>query len=39
MSNTCSLLQGVIAGAVIGCLLAILAVVAIGGYIFWRRRR
>ncbi|XP_052549191.1 receptor-type tyrosine-protein phosphatase eta isoform X3 [Tympanuchus pallidicinctus] len=30
---------GVIAGAVIGCLLAILAVVAIGGYIFWRRRR
>ncbi|KAM6069048.1 receptor-type tyrosine-protein phosphatase eta isoform 4-T4 [Theristicus caerulescens] len=30
---------GVIAGAVIGCLLAILAVVAIGGFIFWRRRR
>ncbi|POI32926.1 hypothetical protein CIB84_003322, partial [Bambusicola thoracicus] len=30
---------GVIAGAVIGCLLAILAVVAIAGYIFWRRRR
>uniref|UniRef100_A0A669R137 Receptor-type tyrosine-protein phosphatase eta n=1 Tax=Phasianus colchicus TaxID=9054 RepID=A0A669R137_PHACC len=30
---------GVIAGAVIGCLLAVLAVVAIGGYIFWRRRR
>ncbi|XP_072194873.1 receptor-type tyrosine-protein phosphatase eta [Excalfactoria chinensis] len=30
---------GVIAGAVIGCLLAMLAVVAIGGYIFWRRRR
>ncbi|XP_040416109.1 receptor-type tyrosine-protein phosphatase eta isoform X13 [Cygnus olor] len=30
---------GVIAGAVIGCLLAILAVVAIGGYIFWTRRR
>uniref|UniRef100_G1N6L3 protein-tyrosine-phosphatase n=1 Tax=Meleagris gallopavo TaxID=9103 RepID=G1N6L3_MELGA len=30
---------GVIAGAVIGCLLALLAVVAIGGYIFWRRRR
>uniref|UniRef100_A0A663M5U4 Receptor-type tyrosine-protein phosphatase eta n=1 Tax=Athene cunicularia TaxID=194338 RepID=A0A663M5U4_ATHCN len=29
---------GVIAGAVIGCLLAILAVVAIGGFIFWRRR-
>ncbi|NXG56936.1 PTPRJ phosphatase, partial [Hemiprocne comata] len=30
---------GVIAGAVIGCLLAILAVGAIGGFIFWRRRR
>ncbi|XP_061236455.1 receptor-type tyrosine-protein phosphatase eta isoform X4 [Neopsephotus bourkii] len=30
---------GVIAGAIIGCLLAILAVVAIGGFIFWRRRR
>ncbi|OXB63566.1 hypothetical protein ASZ78_008842 [Callipepla squamata] len=30
---------GVIAGAVIGCLLAIVAVVAIVGYIFWRRRR
>ncbi|NXE52400.1 PTPRJ phosphatase, partial [Casuarius casuarius] len=30
---------GLIAGAVIGCLLAILAVVAIGGYIFWKRRR
>ncbi|XP_055669678.1 receptor-type tyrosine-protein phosphatase eta isoform X1 [Falco peregrinus] len=30
---------GVIAGAVIGCLLAILAVVSIGGFIFWRRRR
>ncbi|NXP49686.1 PTPRJ phosphatase, partial [Heliornis fulica] len=30
---------GVIAGAVIGCLLAIFAVVAIGGFIFWRRRR
>ncbi|NXI48433.1 PTPRJ phosphatase, partial [Galbula dea] len=30
---------GVIAGAVIGCLLAILAVVAIGSFIFWRRRR
>nr|XP_021155472.1 receptor-type tyrosine-protein phosphatase eta isoform X3 [Columba livia] len=30
---------GVIAGAVIGCLLAILAVVAIGGFIFWRRGR
>uniref|UniRef100_A0A8C8AIU0 Receptor-type tyrosine-protein phosphatase eta n=1 Tax=Otus sunia TaxID=257818 RepID=A0A8C8AIU0_9STRI len=30
---------GVIAGAVIGCLLALLAVVAIGGFIFWRRRR
>uniref|UniRef100_A0A8B9E699 Receptor-type tyrosine-protein phosphatase eta n=1 Tax=Anser cygnoides TaxID=8845 RepID=A0A8B9E699_ANSCY len=30
---------GVIAGAVIGCLLAILAVVAVGGYIFWTRRR
>ncbi|XP_068539607.1 receptor-type tyrosine-protein phosphatase eta isoform X11 [Anas acuta] len=30
---------GVIAGAVIGCLLAILAVVAIVGYIFWTRRR
>ncbi|XP_048803724.1 receptor-type tyrosine-protein phosphatase eta isoform X3 [Lagopus muta] len=40
-SNMVSLPQdpGVIAGAVIGCLLAILAVVAIGGYIFWRRRR
>ncbi|NXM48422.1 PTPRJ phosphatase, partial [Gymnorhina tibicen] len=30
---------GVIAGVVIGCLLAIFAVVAIGGFIFWRRRR
>ncbi|NXA51643.1 PTPRJ phosphatase, partial [Nothocercus julius] len=30
---------GVIAGAVIGCLLAVLAVVAVGGYIFWKRRR
>ncbi|KAM9015086.1 receptor-type tyrosine-protein phosphatase eta isoform 3-T3 [Ara ararauna] len=30
---------GVIAGAIIGCLLAILAVVTIGGFIFWRRRR
>ncbi|KFZ55492.1 Receptor-type tyrosine-protein phosphatase eta, partial [Antrostomus carolinensis] len=30
---------GVIAGAVIGCLLALVAVVAIGGFIFWRRRR
>ncbi|NXV71663.1 PTPRJ phosphatase, partial [Atlantisia rogersi] len=30
---------GVIAGAVIGCLFAILAVVAIVGFIFWRRRR
>ncbi|NWU59575.1 PTPRJ phosphatase, partial [Dromas ardeola] len=30
---------GVIAGAVIGCLLAILAVATIGGFIFWRRRR
>ncbi|XP_010149631.1 PREDICTED: receptor-type tyrosine-protein phosphatase eta [Eurypyga helias] len=30
---------GVIAGAIIGSLLAILAVVAIGGFIFWRRRR
>ncbi|XP_071665060.1 receptor-type tyrosine-protein phosphatase eta isoform X2 [Patagioenas fasciata] len=30
---------GVIAGAVIGCLLAILAVVTIGGFIFWRRGR
>ncbi|NWI23162.1 PTPRJ phosphatase, partial [Sula dactylatra] len=30
---------GVIGGAVIGCLLAILAVVAIGGFIFWRRKR
>ncbi|XP_068050098.1 receptor-type tyrosine-protein phosphatase eta isoform X2 [Anomalospiza imberbis] len=30
---------GVIAGVVIGCLLAILAVVAVGGFIFWRRRR
>ncbi|KGL98870.1 Receptor-type tyrosine-protein phosphatase eta, partial [Charadrius vociferus] len=30
---------GVIAGAVIGSLLAILAVVAIVGFIFWRRRR
>ncbi|KGL82815.1 Receptor-type tyrosine-protein phosphatase eta, partial [Tinamus guttatus] len=30
---------GLIAGAVIGCLLAILAVVAVGGYIFWKRRR
>ncbi|XP_074950705.1 receptor-type tyrosine-protein phosphatase eta [Phalacrocorax aristotelis] len=30
---------GVIGGAVIGCLLAILAVVTIGGFIFWRRKR
>ncbi|NWY58711.1 PTPRJ phosphatase, partial [Chionis minor] len=30
---------GVIAGVVVGCLLAILAVIAIGGFIFWRRRR
>ncbi|NXI97651.1 PTPRJ phosphatase, partial [Psophia crepitans] len=30
---------GVIAGAVIGCLLAVLALVAIGAFIFWRRRR
>ncbi|NXN21721.1 PTPRJ phosphatase, partial [Nycticryphes semicollaris] len=30
---------GVIAGAVIGCLLAILAVVTIGGFLIWRRRR
>ncbi|XP_072785819.1 receptor-type tyrosine-protein phosphatase eta isoform X1 [Taeniopygia guttata] len=30
---------GVIAGVVIGCLLAILAVVAVGGFILWRRRR
>ncbi|NXP91042.1 PTPRJ phosphatase, partial [Passerina amoena] len=30
---------GVIAGVVIGCLLAILAVVAVVGFIFWRRRR
>ncbi|NXU53050.1 PTPRJ phosphatase, partial [Turnix velox] len=30
---------GVIAGAVIGCLLAVLAVIAVGGFIFWRRRR
>ncbi|NXB98209.1 PTPRJ phosphatase, partial [Orthonyx spaldingii] len=30
---------GVIAGVAIGCLLAIFAVVAIGGFIFWRRRR
>ncbi|NWT33366.1 PTPRJ phosphatase, partial [Cardinalis cardinalis] len=30
---------GVIAGVVIGCLLAILAVVTVGGFIFWRRRR
>ncbi|XP_056349685.1 receptor-type tyrosine-protein phosphatase eta-like isoform X1 [Oenanthe melanoleuca] len=30
---------GVVAGVVIGCLLAIFAVVAIGGFIFWRRRR
>ncbi|XP_054682698.1 receptor-type tyrosine-protein phosphatase eta isoform X6 [Grus americana] len=30
---------GVIAGAVIGCLLALLAVAAIGTFIFWRRRR
>ncbi|KAM6273728.1 receptor-type tyrosine-protein phosphatase eta isoform 2-T2 [Porphyrio hochstetteri] len=30
---------GVIAGAVIGCLFAILAVVAVVGFIFWRRRR
>ncbi|XP_057883135.1 receptor-type tyrosine-protein phosphatase eta [Melospiza georgiana] len=30
---------GIIAGVVIGCLLAILAVVAVGGFIFWRRRR
>lgn len=39
MTNSVSLLSGVIAGAVIGCLLAILAVVAIGGFIFWRRGR
>ncbi|NXR17961.1 PTPRJ phosphatase, partial [Cinclus mexicanus] len=30
---------GVVAGVVIGCLLAIIAVVAVGGFIFWRRRR
>ncbi|XP_054246540.1 receptor-type tyrosine-protein phosphatase eta, partial [Indicator indicator] len=30
---------GLIAGAVIGCLLGVFAVVAIGGFIFWRRRR
>ncbi|NXY19862.1 PTPRJ phosphatase, partial [Atrichornis clamosus] len=30
---------GVIAGVVIGCLLVIFAVVAVGGFIFWRRRR
>ncbi|XP_016154383.1 PREDICTED: receptor-type tyrosine-protein phosphatase eta [Ficedula albicollis] len=30
---------GVVAGVVIGCLLAIFAVVAVGGFIFWRRRR
>ncbi|NWY72972.1 PTPRJ phosphatase, partial [Erithacus rubecula] len=30
---------GVVAGVVIGCLLAIFAVVATGGFIFWRRRR
>ncbi|XP_075611086.1 receptor-type tyrosine-protein phosphatase eta isoform X6 [Balearica regulorum gibbericeps] len=30
---------GVIAGAVIGCLLALLAIAAIGSFIFWRRRR
>ncbi|NXM56046.1 PTPRJ phosphatase, partial [Illadopsis cleaveri] len=30
---------GVIAGVVIGCLLAIFAIVAVGGFIFWRRRR
>ncbi|XP_050754274.1 receptor-type tyrosine-protein phosphatase eta [Gymnogyps californianus] len=30
---------GVIAGAIIGCLLAVLAVAAVGGFIFWRRRR
>ncbi|NXD76197.1 PTPRJ phosphatase, partial [Halcyon senegalensis] len=30
---------GVIGGAVTGCLLAILAVVAVVGFIFWRRRR
>ncbi|KFO96750.1 Receptor-type tyrosine-protein phosphatase eta, partial [Calypte anna] len=30
---------GVIAGALIGSLLAVLAVVAIGGFIFWRRKR
>ncbi|XP_054027677.1 receptor-type tyrosine-protein phosphatase eta [Dryobates pubescens] len=30
---------GVVAGAVIGCLLGVFAVVAIGGFIFWRRRR
>ncbi|NWW76827.1 PTPRJ phosphatase, partial [Climacteris rufus] len=30
---------GVVAGVVIGCLLAIFAVVAIGGFIFWKRRR
>lgn len=39
MSNSRSLLSGVVAGAVIGCLLGLLAVVAIGGFIFWRRRR
>ncbi|NXB12966.1 PTPRJ phosphatase, partial [Cnemophilus loriae] len=30
---------GVIAGVVIGCLLAIFAVVAVGGFVLWRRRR
>ncbi|KFP77285.1 Receptor-type tyrosine-protein phosphatase eta, partial [Acanthisitta chloris] len=30
---------GVTAGVVIGCLLAILAVVTIGGFVLWRRRR
>ncbi|NXP15935.1 PTPRJ phosphatase, partial [Thinocorus orbignyianus] len=30
---------GVIAGVVIGCLLAILAVVTLGGFLIWRRRR
>ncbi|XP_064019310.1 receptor-type tyrosine-protein phosphatase eta isoform X2 [Pogoniulus pusillus] len=29
---------GVVAGAVIGCLLGVFAVAAIGGFIFWRRR-
>ncbi|NXP79686.1 PTPRJ phosphatase, partial [Ramphastos sulfuratus] len=30
---------GVVAGAVIGCLLGVFAVAAIGGFIFWKRRR